>query len=43
MPVFYFLVIIGAAFIWLLLSILYKPIGSFFKKLIDDAKKNMEE
>lgn len=43
MPILYFLIILVAAFVWLLLSILYKPIGSFFMKLIDDAKKNMEE
>ena len=37
MPVFYILVILAAAFLWLLLSGLYRPIGSIARRLLDDA------
>lgn len=43
MPVFWFLVILFAFLLWLLCSFLYKPLGRFVKRLIDDAKKEMED
>lgn len=41
MPVFYFLVLAGAAAIWFLASAAYRPIGAFFRKIFRDAKDNM--
>lgn len=35
---FWFLIIIGAIFLWFILSFGYKPIGKFFYKLFKDAK-----
>lgn len=42
MPVFYFLVALGAILLWLLLSFLYKPIGKFTHRILTDVKENME-
>lgn len=42
-PVFVGLVLLGGAFLWLLCSFLYKPIGKFFGRLIDDANDAMFE
>lgn len=44
MPVFYFLVIMGAVGIWFCASSLFKPIGSLFRRIYRDAKgKILEE
>jgi hypothetical protein len=42
-PVLIFLILIGAALLWLICSFLYKPIGRFFNRLISDAKEAMFE
>lgn len=42
-PIFVFLVIIGAALLWLLLSGLYRIIGSIVQRLADDARRAMFE
>lgn len=42
-PVFVILVFGAGALLWLLLSFLYKPIGSIGKRLVDDAKNAMTE
>lgn len=42
-PVFILLVLIGGFLLWILLSVLYKPIGKMSEKLADDAKKAMFE
>jgi hypothetical protein len=42
-PVFVIGVFAAGGLLWLLLSILYKPIGSIGKRLIGDAKKAMFE
>ncbi len=42
-PVFYLGLFAFAALLWLLLSFLYKPIGSVGKRLADDAKKAITE
>lgn len=39
-PVFIFLVILALIAVWFLLSFLYEPIGSFFKRIWD---KSVEE
>ena len=41
-PVFWFLVILVAVEIWLLLCCLYKPIGRFISKVFGDAFDNMK-
>lgn len=43
MPVFYFLVLIGAVGFWFMASSLYKPIGSFFRRIFRDARDCMTE
>lgn len=43
MPVFIWLVVLGVAILWLLLSFLYIPIGRFVARLIEDAKEAMSE
>ena len=40
--VFYFLVIVAIIFLWFALAFLFKPIGKFFIRLYEDAKKEME-
>lgn len=42
-PVFVLLVIIAGFLLWLLGSFLYRPIGRFCKRLINDAKHAMEK
>lgn len=42
-PVFVILVLFGGALLWLLGSFLYRPIGKFFGRLIDDAEEAMFE
>lgn len=42
-PVLIILILLGGALLWLLCSFLYRPIGKFFKKLIDDATEAMSE
>lgn len=42
-PVFFIILFVAAALLWLLLSFLYKPLGWIGKRLIDDAKKAMTE
>lgn len=42
-PVLIILILLGGALLWLLCSFLYRPIGKFFKKLIDEAKEAMSE
>jgi len=43
MPVFVFLVLLGTALLWLLLSSLYKPLGKLWRRLFYDAHKTMNE
>ena len=43
MPVFYFLVILGLAFVWLLFSCLYRPLGNLAHRLWEDARDNMDD
>lgn len=40
--VFYLLVLIGLGLLWLVLALLFKPIGRFFSRLWEDAKREME-
>lgn len=42
-PFLILLVIIGCFMLWLLASFLYKPIGRFFNRLIQDAKDAINE
>lgn len=42
-PVFWLAVVAGLIFAWLLLSFLFKPIGRFATRLIDDAIEEMKE
>jgi hypothetical protein len=42
-PVFFIGLFVIAALLWLLLSALYKPIGTICKRLVSDAKKAMFE
>lgn len=42
-PVFFIGVFVIGALLWLLLSVLYKPIGAICKRLISDANKAMFE
>ena len=43
MPVFYFLVVLGLALVWLLFSCLYRPLGRLAHRLWKDARDNMDE
>lgn len=43
MPVFVFLVVLGTALLWLLLSGLYKPFGKLWRRLFYDAHKAMND
>ena len=38
-PIFVFLVVLGAALLWLVCSFIYRPIGRFFYRLWHDAKE----
>ena len=42
-PVFIFLVLIGLAAVWFLLSFLFKPIGRFFCRIWKDAADEINE
>lgn len=42
-PVFFIGLFAAGALLWLLLSFLYRPIGSIGKRLADDAKKAITE
>lgn len=42
-PVFWLLILSGAALLWLLLSFLFRPLGRVSKRLVDDAKHEMFE
>ena len=42
-PVFWLAVVATLAFAWLLLGFLFKPIGRFATRLIDDAIEEMKE
>lgn len=42
-PVFWFLILSGAALLWMLLSFLFRPLGRVSKRLVDDAKREMFE
>jgi len=42
-PVFFIGLFAAGALLWLLLSFLFKPIGSVGKRLVDDAKRVMTE
>lgn len=42
-PVFVILVLLGGASLWLIGSFLYRPIGKFFGRLVEDAKEAMFE
>lgn len=39
--VFYLLIIIATIFLWFILAFLFKPIGRFFSRLWEDAKREM--
>ena len=41
-PVFVFLVILAAVFIWVLCAGLYKHIGKIFGEMFEDVKKEMK-
>lgn len=41
--VFYFLIILAAAFLWLCLSGAYKPLGKLVHRIWKDAKDNMQD
>lgn len=41
--VFWLLVIVGMFFLWFVLSFLFKPIGKYITRLIEDAKENMKD
>lgn len=43
MPVLMFLIVVGAALLWLLLSFAFKPVGRFAARLVSDAKRAMTE
>lgn len=43
MPVFYFLVLLSAVALWFLASGLFRPMGTFFRKVYRDAKDNINE
>ncbi len=43
MPVFFFLVFLGAAVLWLLLSFSYRMIGKLIAGILNDAKEAMKE
>lgn len=43
MPVFYFLIVVGAIVLWFLLAFLFKPIGKFFSKIGNDAINEMKD
>ena len=42
-PVFVILVFLLGGILWLLLSLLYRPIGKVFNKLLNDAENAMFE
>lgn len=42
-PVLIFLILLGGFLLWLVGSFLYRPIGRFFGRLIEDAKEAMTE
>ena len=42
-PIFFIGLFVGGALMWLLLSFLYKPIGSIVQKLLNDAKQVITE
>ncbi len=43
LPVFIFLVFLGAAVLWLLLSFSYRTIGKLIAGILNDAKEAMKE
>lgn len=43
MPVLIFLIFLAGVLVWLLLSFVYKPLGSFVLKIFGDAKESMTE
>lgn len=43
MPIFYILIILAAALLWLLLSFMFKPLGKLGHRLWKDAKDAIEE
>ena len=43
MPVFYILIFLAAALLWLLLSFMFKPLGKLGHRLWKDAKDAIEE
>lgn len=43
MPVFIFLVFLGCALLWLLLSFMFMPLGKFAKRLWKDVKDAMND
>lgn len=42
-PVLIILIFLGGGILWLLLSLLYRPIGKVFNKLLNDAGDAMFE
>ena len=42
-PIFFIGLFVAGALLWLLLSFLYKPLGSVGKRLVDDAKNAITE
>lgn len=42
-PIMYLIVIIAAIVVWFLLTIVFKPLGSFIFKIWDDTSKTLNE
>lgn len=42
MPVFWFLVVLGLVLFWALISGLYRPIGNYFIRIINDCINAMK-
>ena len=43
MPVFYILVLIGAALLWFLLAFMFKPVGKLGRRIVKDAVDAINE
>ena len=41
--VFWLLLIVAIVFLWLTMSFLFKPIGKWLTKLIEEANENMKD
>lgn len=43
MPVFWFLVVVAAVLLWVLLSFVFRPLGRLVSRLLGDVKEIVEE